>query len=216
MLGKKHRIVTSVLVLCTLAVCACGCSTKQHVPLSVEDVPLGVQELVRQCADPNVFKIKDLEYYVFEPQDDGYFVIAFATADLLHKDTEYNDEFLVFGLVEKSIDAQGNEVWTGDLCAGGGYACGCEKGALSAVFSEDEFCIQAGCKYSAGWVKDPKVSRIEVVSPEGETITAKMKNGFWWAGPYDWGKDYSKSRVVAYDKSGKVLHDIDLMTLWSM
>ena len=59
-------------------------------------------------------------------QDDGYFVIAFATADLLHKDTEYNDEFLVFGLVEKSVDAQGNEVWTGDLCAGGGYACGCE------------------------------------------------------------------------------------------
>ena len=91
-----------------------------------------------------------------------------------------------------------------------------EKGALSAVFSRDDFCAQAGCKYSAGWVKDSKVSKIEVISPQGETVTARMKNGFWWAGPYDWGRDFSKSRVVAYNKAGEVLHDVDLMSLWSL
>ncbi len=213
---KVLRNVMSVFVLCSLVMCVSGCTTPIHVPLSEDHIPLGVQELVKQCADPDVFKINKLEYYVFEPEDDGYFVIAHAEADLVHNDTEYCDEFLVFGLVKKSVDAEGNEVWTGDLCAGGGYACGCEEGALCAVFSEDEFCFQAGCKYSAGWVRDPEVSKIEVVNPEGETVTARMKNGFWWAGPYDWEKDYAKSRVVAYDKSGKVLHDIDLMTLWSM
>jgi len=118
---KVLRNVMSVFVLCSLVMCVSGCTTPIHVPLSEDHIPLGVQELVKQCADPDVFKINKLEYYVFEPEDDGYFVIAHAEADLVHNDTEYCDEFLVFGLVKKSVDAEGNEVWTGDLCAGGIY-----------------------------------------------------------------------------------------------
>jgi hypothetical protein len=215
MSAKTLRTITSIFVLCAMVMCVSGCSATKHVRLSENDIPLGVQELVKQCADPAVFQINNVEYYVFEPEDDGYFLIAFAEADLV-RHTDHHDEFLVFGLVKESVDEEGNQVWTGDLCAGGGYTCSCEKGALSAVFSRDDFCAQAGCKYSAGWVKDSKVSKIEVISPQGETVTARMKNGFWWAGPYDWGRDFSKSRVVAYNKAGEVLHDVDLMSLWSL
>lgn len=59
---KVLRNVMSVFVLCSLVMCVSGCTTPIHVPLSEDHIPLGVQELVKQCADPDVFKINKLEY----------------------------------------------------------------------------------------------------------------------------------------------------------
>jgi len=49
-----------------------------------------------------------------------------------------------------------------------------------------------------------------MISGTSDGSTIRIKNGFWWTEPYDWYNNWHRQKTVAYDKSGKVLYEVDM------
>lgn len=207
MRAKTLHVTLPLLVIFSLSLvlCVSGCTrTVRPQVLNRDDIPDGVESWIVGGTSSDYRKIDDPRFYVFEEEDDGYFVLAM----LMSTRPEAGYQSLYFGLIKETTDSEGNIVWTGTLNGGNPTTSSGSKNIM-ADFHSHKFSVSPGLKYTAGWVKDARVAKIEVTCFTGETVTARIKNGFWWAGPYDWGNNWSRSKTVAYDKSGKVLYEVE-------
>ena len=100
---------------------------------------------------------------------------------------------MIFDLFKETTDEEGKPVWTETAQRTRVHWFSPDGIAATASFSTHKFGADCWSEYAVGWVKNPKVTKIEVVQPENEgavTFTAKIKNGFWWAGPYEWRRQH--------------------------
>ncbi|HOK65127.1 MAG TPA: hypothetical protein PLB36_07430 [Bacillota bacterium] len=214
MLAKMFRTIAVVLLICGLVICVSGCSTVKPVALDEEEVPYEIRELAEKRFSEPYCHPRKTEYYVWEPEGDGYFLIGIVEWESATI-SGYIFTDMIFGLFKETTDEEGNPVWTGRLHNGQGSTGFSPDGiAATASFSTHKFGADCWSEYAVGWVKNPKVTKIEVVQPENEgavTFTAKIKNGFWWAGPYEWRRQHEMGnpKVYAYSKSGKVLYKVN-------
>ncbi len=205
MLARPLRMVLVSLVVLGFVPLVSGCSTMSPVPLDVNLIPTDVQRLVEKRFPSELCRNTKIEYFVFEEEDDGCFILAMVRYDYALHDMRVEE--LCFGYAKKEMDSEGNLIWTGQMHHGSGYVRIAGRNAKAKIIS-NKFCAQPGPEYTAGWVTNSKVAKIEVTHRFGHTVTARIKNGFWWAGPYDWDR-WSELKATAYDKAGKVLYLMD-------
>jgi len=217
-MSRSFYTIFTILVICSFLTCVPGCTVKP-VPLNKDDVPLGITEEIEEFyrLNPRGWRLKELTYYVFEPEGDGYIVIALASITIPRLPAEPDREEFVSGFFKETTDWEGNQVWTANWGRGALQLSPYGHEKSEASFSKDKLSIVLGDYRSstrtgwgsAGWVRDPNVTKIELINiNSGKTVTAKIKNGFWWADLYDLDiQSSSDVKIVAYSDSGKVLYE---------
>ena len=126
---------------------------------------------------------------MFEEEGDEFVVIAMVSAV---EPTGDRKNYLRFGRAKAEPGPDGNLIWErlsmldGKGYTGGGWST---KKYRNTEYPHSRIGVVPGLKRTAGWILDSRVERIEVSCFTGETVTTRIKNGFWWTEPYDWGNN---------------------------
>ncbi len=205
---RRRWVIPLLLLVLSVAFCAGGCQKFKPTPLSEDQIPDEIRDLFE--ASDETLKVEKVEYFVLEEEGDELVVIAVVSGvDSLGNRNNY----LSFGTFKAEPDQDGNVKWnllsmfTRKGYAGGGAR---EKKYRNTEYPHSMIGVAPGLRRTAGWILDSRVERIEVSCFTGETVTAKIKNGFWWTEPYDWGNNWPRQKTVAYDSSGELLYEVDL------
>ena len=204
---RRRWVIPLLLLVLIVAFCAGGCQKFKPTPLSEEQIPDEVRDVFE--ASLEIRKVQGVEYFVMEEEGDELVVIAVISA----VDSAGNrNNYLSLKVFKAELHQDGEVMWKliDDITKKGhtGGRTG-DKKFRNTEYPHSMLGVAPGSDRTAGWILDPKVETIEVTCFTGETVTAKIKNGFWWTEPYDWGSRWFRQKTVAYDSAGNVLYQVD-------